>query len=30
MDDIITSVSDFTGNAPQHDDLTMIIVSVDK
>jgi adenylate cyclase len=30
MNDIITSVSDFTGNAPQHDDLTMIIVSVDK
>ncbi len=30
MNDIITSVSDFTGNAPQHDDLTVIIVSVDK
>jgi serine phosphatase RsbU (regulator of sigma subunit) len=30
MNDIITSVSNFTGNAPQHDDLTLIIVSVDK
>jgi len=30
MNDIIKSVSDFTGAAPQHDDLTIIVVSVDK
>jgi serine phosphatase RsbU (regulator of sigma subunit) len=28
MNDIITSVSDFTGDAPQHDDLTLIVVDV--
>ena len=26
--DIIASVSDFTGDAPQHDDLTLIVVNV--
>jgi serine phosphatase RsbU (regulator of sigma subunit) len=30
MNDIIKSVSDFTGAAPQHDDLTIIVVSADK
>jgi sigma-B regulation protein RsbU (phosphoserine phosphatase) len=30
MNDIIRSVSDFTGDAPQHDDLTIIVVSTDK
>ena len=30
MNDIIQSVSDFTGGAPQHDDLTIIVVSSDK
>ena len=30
MNDIILSVSDFTGAAPQHDDLTIIVVSADK
>jgi serine phosphatase RsbU (regulator of sigma subunit)/CHASE2 domain-containing sensor protein len=30
MKDIISSVSDFTGAAPQHDDLTIIVVSADK
>jgi serine phosphatase RsbU (regulator of sigma subunit) len=30
MNDIIRSVSDFTGAAPQHDDLTIIVVSVNK
>jgi serine phosphatase RsbU (regulator of sigma subunit) len=30
MNDIIRSVSDFTGDAPQHDDLTIIVVSADK
>jgi sigma-B regulation protein RsbU (phosphoserine phosphatase) len=30
MNDIISSVSDFTGAAPQHDDLTIIVVSADK
>jgi len=30
MSDIISSVSDFTGAAPQHDDLTIIVVSADK
>ena len=30
MNDIIRSVSDFTGAAPQHDDLTIIVVSADK
>jgi sigma-B regulation protein RsbU (phosphoserine phosphatase) len=30
MKDIISSVSDFTGNAPQHDDLTLIVVSVNE
>ena len=28
MNDIITSVSNFTGNAPQHDDLTVIVINV--
>jgi serine phosphatase RsbU (regulator of sigma subunit) len=30
MNDIIKDVSDFTGAAPQHDDLTIIVVSADK
>jgi serine phosphatase RsbU (regulator of sigma subunit) len=30
MNDIIKSVSDFTGAAPQHDDLTIIVVRADK
>jgi serine phosphatase RsbU (regulator of sigma subunit) len=30
MNDIIKSVSDFTGAAPQHDDLTIIVVSAEK
>jgi sigma-B regulation protein RsbU (phosphoserine phosphatase) len=30
MNDIIKDVSDFTGAAPQHDDLTIIVVSVNK
>jgi len=30
MNEIIESVSDFTGAAPQHDDLTIIVVSADK
>jgi serine phosphatase RsbU (regulator of sigma subunit) len=30
MNDIISDVSDFTGAAPQHDDLTIIVVSADK
>jgi serine phosphatase RsbU (regulator of sigma subunit) len=30
MNDIIQDVSDFTGDTPQHDDLTIIVVSVDK
>jgi len=30
MNDIIRSVSDFTGAAPQHDDLTIIVVAADK
>jgi serine phosphatase RsbU (regulator of sigma subunit) len=30
MNDIIRSVSDFTGAAPQHDDLTIIVVSAEK
>jgi serine phosphatase RsbU (regulator of sigma subunit) len=30
MNDIISSVSDFTGAAPQHDDLTIIVVSANK
>ena len=30
MNDIIKSVSDFTGAAPQHDDLTIIVVSANK
>ena len=30
MNDIIKSVSDFTGDAPQHDDLTIIVVSADQ
>jgi serine phosphatase RsbU (regulator of sigma subunit) len=30
MNDIIRDVSDFTGAAPQHDDLTIIVVSSDK
>jgi serine phosphatase RsbU (regulator of sigma subunit) len=30
MNDIISDVSDFTGDAPQHDDLTIIVVSADK
>jgi serine phosphatase RsbU (regulator of sigma subunit) len=30
MNDIIKDVSAFTGNAPQHDDLTIIVVSADK
>ena len=30
MNDIIKDVSDFTGNASQHDDLTIIVVSADK
>jgi len=30
MNDIIKSVSAFTGDAPQHDDLTIIVVSADK
>jgi serine phosphatase RsbU (regulator of sigma subunit) len=30
MNDIIKDVSDFTGDAPQHDDLTIIVVSADK
>jgi adenylate cyclase len=29
MNDIITSVSDFTGDVPQHDDLTVIVVNVE-
>ncbi len=29
MNDIIRSVSDFTGAAPQHDDLTIIVVSAE-
>jgi sigma-B regulation protein RsbU (phosphoserine phosphatase) len=29
MNDIIKDVSDFTGNVPQHDDLTIIVVSAD-
>lgn len=29
MNDIITSVSDFTGAVPQHDDLTVIVVNVE-
>jgi sigma-B regulation protein RsbU (phosphoserine phosphatase) len=28
MNEIITSVKDFTGRAPQHDDLTVIVVKV--
>jgi serine phosphatase RsbU (regulator of sigma subunit) len=30
MNDIIKSVSDFTGDAPQHDDLTLIVVNVNQ
>ena len=30
MNDIIRSVSDFTGAAPQHDDLTIIVVSANR
>lgn len=30
MKDIIKSVGDFAGGAPQHDDLTIIVVSVNK
>jgi serine phosphatase RsbU (regulator of sigma subunit)/CHASE2 domain-containing sensor protein len=30
MNDIISDVSDFTGAATQHDDLTIIVVSADK
>jgi serine phosphatase RsbU (regulator of sigma subunit) len=30
MNDIIKDVSAFTGDAPQHDDLTIIVVSADK
>jgi sigma-B regulation protein RsbU (phosphoserine phosphatase) len=30
MNDIINSVSDFTGDAPQHDDLTIIVVNAEK
>ena len=30
MNDIIRNVSDFTGAAPQHDDLTIIVVSADR
>jgi len=30
MNDIIKDVSDFTGAAPQHDDLTIIVVSAEK
>ena len=30
MNDIIRSVSDFTGAAPQHDDLTIVVVSAEK
>jgi serine phosphatase RsbU (regulator of sigma subunit)/CHASE2 domain-containing sensor protein len=30
MNDIISDVSKFTGDAPQHDDLTIIVVSADK
>jgi sigma-B regulation protein RsbU (phosphoserine phosphatase) len=30
MNDIINGVSDFTGAATQHDDLTIIVVSADK
>jgi serine phosphatase RsbU (regulator of sigma subunit)/CHASE2 domain-containing sensor protein len=30
MNDIISDVSDFTGAAPQHDDLTIIVVSAEK
>jgi serine phosphatase RsbU (regulator of sigma subunit) len=30
MNDIIRSVSDFTGAAPQHADLTIIVVSAKK
>ena len=30
MKDIIKDVSDFTGAAPQHDDLTIIVVSAEK
>lgn len=29
LSDIIRSVSDFTGAAPQHDDLTIIVVSAE-
>jgi serine phosphatase RsbU (regulator of sigma subunit) len=30
MNEIITAVQDFAGNTPQHDDLTVIVVSVGK
>jgi serine phosphatase RsbU (regulator of sigma subunit) len=30
MNDIIQSVSDFAGQTPQHDDLTIIVVSANK
>jgi serine phosphatase RsbU (regulator of sigma subunit) len=30
MNDITRDVSDFTGDTPQHDDLTIIVVSADK
>ena len=30
MNEIIASVHDFTGDAPQHDDITVIVVSVKK
>ena len=30
MNEVITSVDEFAGNAPQHDDITVIVVSVAK
>jgi serine phosphatase RsbU (regulator of sigma subunit) len=30
MTDIIEDVGTFTGNVPQHDDLTIIVVSAEK
>jgi sigma-B regulation protein RsbU (phosphoserine phosphatase) len=29
LNEIVNKVKDFTGSAPQHDDLTVIVVSVE-
>ena len=30
MNEVITSVDEFAGGAPQHDDITVIVVNVSK